>query len=177
MAHESTPLPLGYHGPQPKRARYVPTAEDRRWRNRRILLRLGIFVALFAPIALYFGPNLIMFGTLTRVTPVDFASLVQPLSISIVRAMKEYQRDTHQLPVQLTDLVPKYLPTAPNGTQSIFEGYFMQQDDKDQYGQDITYDFTPGSEGWMVDGAFLGGRIPLPPVAIGPATRPSLPSN
>jgi len=177
MADESPPppRPLNYRGIQPKRVKYVPTAEDRRWRNRRILLRIAIFLVLFLPISLYFGPNLIMFGTLTRVSPADFAPLVQSLSISIVRAMKEYQRDAGQLPFQMTDLVPKYLPNAPAGGQYIFNGWFTQSDDSRQYGQNISYDFTPGSEGWEVNGMFLSGPIPLPPVTIGPATQPSPP--
>ncbi len=104
MAEESTPQPLNYRGLQPKRVNYVPTSEERRWRNRRILLRPGIFVVIFAPIALYFGPNLIMFGKLTRVSPADFVTLIQPESISVVRAMKEYPRATGQLPLQMTDL-------------------------------------------------------------------------
>jgi hypothetical protein len=175
MAEESTPQPLNYRGFQPKRVKYTPTAQEIIWRNRRILLRLGIFVVVFAPVALYFGPNLIMFGTLRRVSPADFATLVQPLSVSIVWAMKEYQRDTGQLPPQMTDLVPKYLQTAHTPSQSIIDGRFTQSDDMRQYGQVITYDFTPGSEGWKVDGTFLSGPIPLPPVTIGPAAQPWAP--
>ena len=153
MSDEATPpLPLDYHGPRPKRAKYVPTVEDRRWRNRRILLRLGIFVALFPPIALYFVPNLIMFGTLRRMTPEDFAPLVQPQSIAIVRAMKEYQRDTGQLPFENTDLVPKYLPPVPTSERYIIHGYFVNGTISTNTGRiSLTISHRGSRAGWWTD--------------------------
>jgi hypothetical protein len=172
MADGSKPQPLDYRGPTPKRVKVPEDPESRRWRYRRMLFRIGLFV-LLAPVALYFGPNLIMFGKLTRRSPADFVPVVQRECAPTVRAMKEYRRDTGHLPQDIQDLVPKYLASVPWGQEIDQSGGFLQITRQESHY--ITYDFTPGREAWTVHGYFANGAIPLPPVVIGQATQPVLP--
>jgi len=144
--------------------------EARRWRYRRYLLRLGL-VALGMPIAFYFGPNWILFGKLTRLSVEDFVPIVQQEGVPIVRAMKEYERDTGRLPATLEDLQPRYLPAGFGNHRCISNGYF-HLGTRDH---EVEYEFKPGVEGWWVIGPFVSGAIPVPPVTIGPATRPISP--
>jgi len=165
MAGDPKPQPLDYRSPAPEKLKYLEDAEARAWRYRRVLFRVGLFV-LFAPFTLYFGPNLIKFGKLTYLSPADFVPYVQNSGVPIVRAIKEYQRDTGHFPNQIHDLQPKYLGSIPGYGADIENGQFVQWG---QFEHMITYDFTPGIEGWTVSGPFAKGPIPLPPVTIGPA--------
>jgi len=95
----------------------------------------------------------------------------------VVRAMKEFQRDNGRLPNDMDELVPAYLPDQSHkavGLHGVNQGEFRH------YGRDhhtIWYDFTPGSEGWKIRGPYVNGQIPLPPVKVGPSTRPTTQSN
>jgi hypothetical protein len=168
MADEKTPQPLDYRRPPPKAFKAVEDPEATRWRYRRILFRISLFV-LLSPFTFYFVPNLIKFGKLTHLTPADFIPTVQQFGVPAVRAIKEYQRDTGKFPDEIQDLVPKYLPSGLSRGGDIENGQFIMWG---EFEHAITYDFTPGIEGWTVTGAFTKGRIPLPPVTIGPATQP-----
>jgi hypothetical protein len=168
MIDGSKPRSLDYRTPPRKQIKIPETPEERLWRHRRVLFRVSVIIIL-APVIIHFAANLIMFGMLTSLSPADFASKVQPLSIATVRAMKEYQRDTGHLPNQMDDLIPKYLESYASGWQIVANGEFMQIGGMNQM---INYDFTPGSEGWNVSGPFANGPIPLPLVKIGPSTRP-----
>jgi hypothetical protein len=170
MANEPKPQPLNYRGRDPNRIKIPEDPESRRWRYRRILFRIALFVAL-APVTFYFGPNMFMFGKLTRLSPADFTQHVQRFGVPTVRAIKEYQRDTGHFPNQIHDLQPKYLGSVPPWGADIENGQFILWGNLEHM---ITYDFTPGAEGWKVNGPFANGPIPLPPVTIGPATQPLL---
>ena len=98
----------------------------------------------------------------------DFVETVEKSCVPTVRAMKEYQHDTGQLPDSMDDLVPKYLASRPNG-QDISKGHFMQIVSRGAV-HFITYDFNPGSEAWEISGPWFSGVIPVPPVTIAPAT-------
>jgi hypothetical protein len=151
----------------------VNASEERLWIYRRILFRVGLYV-LISPFALYFGPNLMMFGKLTRLSAADFVPYVERECVPTVRAIKEYQQDNCHLPDNVSDLVPKYLPVTPSATQSIENGQFRDWDNQ-QLNHEIHYNFIHGSEEWEVTGYFVNGPIPVPPVTIGPATLPAPP--
>jgi hypothetical protein len=170
MADESQPQPLDYRAPSPAQIKLLEDAESRRWRYRRTLFRIGLFV-LLAPVTFYFGPNVFKFGKLTRLAPADFVTSVERFGVPSVRAIKEYQRDTGHFPNQMQDLVPKYLPSIPGFGGDIENGQFVMWGNLEHM---ITYHFTAGAEGWTVSGAFANGTIPLSPVTIGPATQPTL---
>lgn len=148
----------------------------RRWRRRRMVYYAGLG-AFFAAVALYVGPNLMLFGKPTWITPADFVPVVEEQCVPIVRAMKEYQRDHGRLPERGEDLFPDYhTPDDPSRQvvkASVWKGQFNYWS---AYNHTITYDFDPPSEGWSVSGAYTQGRIPVPPVKIhgtrSPATRP-----
>jgi hypothetical protein len=162
MSHDPRAAPLEYYRQKPATA--PPTPESIRWRWYRIWYRLGLAV-LFASVAFYFGPNEIMFGKLTRMIAADYVPIVQRDCIATVRAIKQYQQDTGNLPTSLNDLTPRYLPAGPVG-DSIVNGQYQHVDWR--WHETITYDFTPGSEEWYVSGRFATGRIPLPAVKLGP---------
>jgi hypothetical protein len=125
--------------------------------------------SLFAVIAFQFGPNLINFGKLTRLSVWDFVPIVQQQCVPIVKAAKEYQRDHGHLPNSRDDLIPAYLPNAnfPGSIDQTQLWYFTM------WNHAITYSFATGNEGWSVSGPFVRGAIPLPPVTIGPARPPA----
>ena len=61
MVDESKLQQLDYRRPPVERRKEPLDPESRRWRHRRILFRIGLFVAL-SPFTFYFGPNLFLFG-------------------------------------------------------------------------------------------------------------------
>jgi hypothetical protein len=145
----------------------IDKREATTWRVRRGAYYAALW-ALGIAIAFYFGPNVILFGKLTRLAPADFIEHVQKYCLPAAVAVKEFQRDHGRLPADLRETVPQYLPEV--------NGLVMMDRDElwclAQFNQVITYSFIPGSEGWSVRGPFTRGRIPLPIVEI-PATRPS----
>ncbi|HEX4124971.1 MAG TPA: hypothetical protein VHY37_09625 [Tepidisphaeraceae bacterium] len=158
--------PLDYRRPPGGRPKYVEDAEARKWRRRRVLLRLT-----FVPIGLIItvlGCDALMFGHVGGLTSADFIPYAQRC-IPVVRAMKEYQRDTGHLPQTRDDLEPTYIPKDAWIPGSIDQGHFSSIG---EYNHAINYDFTPASEHWEVSGPLVSGRIPLPPVTIGPTTAP-----
>jgi len=165
MSPDPAPAPLDYY--RPKLVKQPQTPESIRWRWYRVWYRVGL-AGLFASIAFYFGPNEIMFDKLTRLTPADLVPIIQRDCVPEVRAMKQYQRDTGNLPDSIDDLTPKYLPAGPN-RGGIANGQYKYIDW--QWYETINYDFTPGSEGWYASGHFVSGRIPLPPVKLGPVAK------
>jgi hypothetical protein len=175
MAEEPPLKSFNYYHKLPKRATFLETPQERRYRHRRIWFRIGLFV-LLAPINFYFGLTYFTFHRLTRPTSADFVGEAQQC-IPVVIAAKQYQRDTANLPQTIYDLQPKYLAALPqkwcyfkNGEFFELVGYYSDL-------QAIAYDFTPGNEHWEVAGPFAPGRIPLPPVAIAPVLPPSTQPN
>lgn len=83
--------------------------------------------------------------------------------------MKAYDRNNGHLPNSVDDLIPKYLSSRPSDQTIIAAGrfFFMTADE-----HQITYDFTPGAEGWSIRGPSARGPIPFPAVSLGPSTRP-----
>jgi len=152
----------------------MPTDEMKltRWRRRRGAY-YGALVVLFAVVAFYVGPNYILFGKPTWITPADFVPTVQQRCVPMVRAMKEFRRDHGRLPARGDELVPDYYPARKSAVQgvesAVDDGQFRYWS---MFNHTIRYDFNPASEGWLVSGPYTSGRIPAPPVAIGPATRP-----
>jgi len=172
MPDDPPPLPLDYRSPPPPLRKPPNDPESERWRNYRILFRIAIFL-LIAPPTIYFGSNMFMFGKLTGLSAADFIPDVQNKAVPVVLAIKKYQRDTGQLPNQINDLQPKYLPYGyriGGDIQTWGTPHFTLYNTMDN--QEIVYDFTPGAEGWSVKGHFVNGPIPLPPVVLPPSTQP-----
>jgi hypothetical protein len=170
MPDDPLPQPLDSRSPPQRKPPNDPESE--RWRNYRILFRIAI-ILLIAPPTIYFGSNMIMFGKLTGLSAADFIPDVQNKAVPVVLAIKKYQRDTGQLPNQITDLPPKYLPSTSNiegDIQAWGTPHFTLYNTIDN--QRIVYDFTPGAEGWSTQGYFVNGPIPLPPVTLAPSTQP-----
>ena len=153
----------------------MPREEWLRWRSRRRAYYAAL-AGYFAAVAFYFGPNLYLFGKLTWLAPSDFTPVVRERCVPVVLAMKQYRRDHGSLPTRDSELVPEYLPEIHGAASLERRGGFEYWS---QFNHSITYDFTPGGEGWFVSGAFVRGRIPVPPVELPPApvhptaTRPA----
>jgi hypothetical protein len=159
-------------------------ADDRylkRWRRRRAAY-YGVLAVVFAAVAFFVGPNLLLFGKPTGLTPADFVPTVEERCVPIVRAMKEFQRDHGRLPDRGAELMPHYHPQEDPSVQYVSASVHRGRFDRwAAYNHNITYDFNPVTEGWYVSGAFAHGRIPLPPVKIdprpgaasGPSTEPA----
>jgi len=167
MGEESKPPPLPYFRATPKAKKLPYDAEFLRWRTIRFLYRIGLY-ALIGPVAIYFFMNIVMFGKLTRLTPADFVPEAQIQCLPMVRAIKQYQKDTGQWPDGLQRLVPKYIASVPWG-QDIEGTQFTQWIvERSKFNHVIIYEFTPAAEGWSVKGYFADGPIPLPKVTLGP---------
>jgi hypothetical protein len=153
----------------------MPHAEWLSWCRRRRAYYAAL-ATYFAAAAFYFGPNLYLFGKLTWLEPSDFVPVVQERCVPVVLAMKQYERDRGRLPTRDEDLEPDYLPEIRGGVFLDRHGGFECWG---KFNHFITYNFTPGGEGWHVTGAFTSGPIPLPPVDLPPApphptaTRPA----
>jgi hypothetical protein len=145
-----------------------------RWFYQQLAYYLALtalFLAIVFPLS-----NYLLFNKVSRPTAVDFVSEVENYCVPVVRAMEEFQRDNGRLPNGMDELVPKYLPDQSHQPVQpvVDQGEFRH------YGRDhhtIWYDFTPGSEGWKIRGPYVNGQIPLPPVKVGPSTRPTTQPN
>ena len=62
--------------------------------------------------------------------------------------------------------MPDYLPRV-DPMANVRDGRFEYWT---RFNHRITYSFGPGDEGWGVEGVYTSGRIPLPPVTVGPST-------
>jgi hypothetical protein len=164
MAEQLHGQTLDYFRRPAKGARMPYDAEFLRWRSIRSLYRVGLWIVIGVPV-IAIVPNIMLFGQLTMLAPADFVHNAQTQSVPMVRAIKLYQRDTGQLPDDLSKLVPKYIASVP-WSQEMTGGQFMQFDLR--YNHRIIYDFTPANEGWSVIGPFAKGPIPLPPVKLNP---------
>jgi hypothetical protein len=143
----------------------MPREEWVRWRRRRRAYYSAL-AAYFAAVAFYFGPNLVLFGKPTWLEPSDFAPVVRERCVPVVLAMKQYRCNHGRLPTRNEDLVPEYLPEIHGLVMLDRPGAFEYWAD---FNHVISYDFTPGHEGWRVRGEFASGPIPLPPVDLTPA--------
>ena len=144
---------------------------ERQWKQRRSAYYLALGV-LFCAVAFYFGPNRMMFGKWTWITPADFTERAQRDGVPLIRAIKRYERDTGHRPTEIEQLVPKYLPDKIPGV--VILGMDTDFSILTMYNHRITYDFDPKREGFYVNGVYTRGRIPLPPVQIEspPTTHP-----
>jgi hypothetical protein len=151
--------------------RYQPTREDHLWRLRR-LAYYGAQLLLFLAIIYGVGPNLFLFHSLFRPSPASYARLTPPY-VSIVAAIKAYQRDTGSLPSGTYELPKRYLPADCDRITGEILGH---PDVTFQVGNTVlAYDFTPATEGWIIYAPRYQGRIPAPLVqaAPSPTTRVS----
>jgi hypothetical protein len=143
-------------------------ADLRRWWWRRFVYRLALFL-FFAVIALYLGPNLLEFGRLTQPNLSDFVPIVQGKGVPLVKAVKLYKLDHGRFPKDESELIPEYLPSRVESFR-VVEGImvigFVGHNER------VQYYFDPGAEGWYLDGPWLSGQLPLPPVTIDPSMRP-----
>ena len=144
---------------------------ERQWKQRRIAYYV-VLAVLFCAVAFYLGPNRMLFGKWTWITPADFVKRAQRDGVPLVRAMKLYERDTGHLPNEIEQLIPNYLPEKIPGVVNL--GTDAEFSILTMYNHRITYDFNPKREGFYVNGVYTRGRIPLPPVQIdsAPTTHP-----
>ncbi|HSV13145.1 MAG TPA: hypothetical protein VLI90_02725, partial [Tepidisphaeraceae bacterium] len=96
--------------------------------------------------------------------------------VPAVRAVKIYQRNHGQMPASVDALGPPFSSHHTDGP-----GIHMIDALRPytyvafgSYQHTISYDFTPGEEGWTVYGPYANGPVPVPPVVLEPvpATRP-----
>ena len=73
------------------------------WRLRRRFYHAGL-LALFCVIALYLGPNRLLFHKWTWVTPADYIPVVRSRCEPVVRAMKAYRAAHGKLPDSSQDI-------------------------------------------------------------------------
>jgi len=181
---DEKPKTLGYATPESK----LPTDFDDlvtglfvgRLRSKWFYYQLGYYLALgllFWVIAFELGVNYFRFGKLARQTPADYVADVRQYCLPVVRAMKEFQRDHGRLPNDMDELIPGYLPDQSDKAVQLFGARQGQFERPVAIHHRIQYDFTPGNEGWIVVGPDTNGRIPLPPVTIAPASRPTTQKN
>jgi hypothetical protein len=113
-------------------------------------------------------------GRWTRPTIADLVPIVEKYCIPTVRAVKQYQRDNGEMPRQLDDLSPKYLPSdyfhnqflrSPVWTMLLGDGIIFNYDH--HVHDNIYYNLKPGEEGWQVSG-YTNGPIPMPIVTTDP---------
>jgi hypothetical protein len=138
------------------------------WWLRRVFYYL-VVVAAFIIMAFSVIPNEMNFGMLHKPIPADFVPLVETECAPIVKAMKEFQRDHGRMPTDERELAPDYLPDVKfpgSARQGTFEYYT-------KWNHMISYNFTPGGEGWSIIGPFANGTIPAPLVTISPSTSPA----
>ena len=144
------------------------TASTNVWRWRRWLYHAGL-VGLFVAVAFYFGPNRILFGRWTWITPADFVPIVRDRCEPVVRLMKEYRLKHGRLPTSNQEIGRKdsWGPGEYAGSVSP-RGYEYWG----RYNHFITYDFTLGHERWLLRGRFARGPIPYPAVQLSATTQP-----
>jgi hypothetical protein len=144
--------------------------EQRKWWYRRVYYR-GALSVYFAAMAFYFGPNWIEFGKLTRPSMADFVPAVEQWGVPLVKAVKQYKLQHGRIPKDDTELVPAYLDSDSDQTSGFrtFQGEVIGYVG---YDETVRYDFSPGTEGWFIEGPYVTGKLPLPPVTIDPFSRP-----
>ena len=136
-----------------------------------------VLAGIFWAIAFQFGANYFFLGKLRSATPADYVAEVEQHCVPVVRAMKEFQRDYGRLPNDTSELIPDYLPDQSHKDVQLGGVSSGQFNHYALWHERIWYDFTPGNEHWEVSGSFVRGRIPLPPVKLGPSTRSTTQKN
>jgi hypothetical protein len=164
MPEQPQPPPLDYFGPTPRKAALVYDAECRRWQAIRRLYRVGLSV-LIGAIAIPVFTNLIKFGKPTPLSAADFLPIIQTECVPVVRAIKQYQQDTGNLPDDINKLVPQYLASIPKMADMRYTT-FIDWVSPHSLTHCVIYDFDPATEGWTVKGPFVNGPIPLPKVTL-----------
>jgi hypothetical protein len=148
--------------------RLTPPAdpEMRSWWFGRVGYRVVLSLICLA-IAFYFGPNLIQFGRLTKPKMADYIPIVERTGVPFVKAIKLFKLDHGRYPKNETELIPNYLRETSAGFTTL-DGEVVGFIGYDEW---VHYNFTPGAEGWDLSGPYFNGRMPLPPVTIGPTDR------
>ena len=151
----------------------------RRWRIARAAYIATLFM-VFAVGAFYVGPNYLLFGKATWITPADYEDRARVDVMPIVRAIKEYAADHGELPSLnrrlSAQLVPNYLPPPPSEWSdypALLEPDGTLRYDGLGWHEVIVYDLKPASEGWHLHGPFTSGPLSLPLVTIDAASRPT----
>lgn len=146
-----------------------------RWSLLRNVYYLAL-LAIIVPPMIHFLPNYLNYGKFSPLEPADFIPYVQRNCVQTVLVIKQYVRDTGQYPdIQLKNLVPKYLPSVPFGQEvgedDRIDSMRFDAPDYTWGAYTISYDFPAGNaeympQGWHVEGIYLKGPIPLPPVTL-----------
>lgn len=144
------------------------TAEERKWWRRRLLYYTALCLVPL-PVVFYFGPNVILFGKLTWITPADFAPIAASRCAPFVIAIKQYERDHGTLPDPAHWSPPGFDEQDRRwGDLDTREYHYWARDH-----HFIVYNLTGPDQHWSVTGPFTSGRIPLPSITLPPSTRPT----
>lgn len=143
------------------------TPEERAWRRRRLLYYAALCLAAL-PVIFYFGPNVILFGKLTWISPADFAPIVTTQYAPIVTAIKQYERDHGTLPDRAHWSPPGFQDHRYWG--DVYSGEYRHLS---KYNHFVIYNLTGPDQHWSVRGPYTFGRIPLPGITLPPSTRPT----
>src|SRR6185369_18057143 len=112
-------------------------ALDSRRRGLRILLNVTL-VAWFGAMAFWFGPNFILFHKLSRLSPADFAPVVEKYCVPAVRAIKVYQQKNGRMPKDVDELGPPFSNHSGPGMHII--DAFRPYDYWTIYNHTVSYD-------------------------------------
>jgi hypothetical protein len=143
------------------------TPDERAWRWRRLLYYAALWF-VGSSVALYFGPNVILFGKLTWIAPADFARVARSECAPIVLAIKQYERDYGALPDPAHWSPPGFNEHQYWGILDA-RGYHHWA----AYNHEIVYNLTGTDQHWAVVGPYASGRIPLPGVTLPSTTQPT----
>ena len=168
-------------------------ADEKFWRRMRLIYDRSRWI-IGGIFAVYFLPNLMLFGQWTRISPADYVSVVQSDFVPIIKAIKEYQRDHGKVPEKLGDLVPNYVTKLPPDWQAvditpqyvIFFDVLLREECVEylfsppangkldvRQGLNTPYQIPAPTEGWYMMSNYGSGQIPLPAVTIAASTRPT----
>lgn len=153
---------LDYESPKP---RYLPTPEDGAWRLRR-LGYYGSQLLLFFVIVCRLGPNLILFHSPFSPGPAGYVRYTKDY-IPIIAAIKAYNRDWGQLPLDSNDLPPAYQPPNFQGDVGEILGTTSITFPVGAHGV-LEYEFSPVQEGWYIHSPRYDGPLPAPIVVAAP---------
>ena len=145
--------------------------EENVWRWARRFYIAGLFL-LGMSIAFYFGPNLVMFGKLTRLSVNDFVPIATTRFVPVIREIKEYEQEHGGVPL---DVQSAHLVFVHNKNVTCwFDVPYQEVIFTAPYRSEVVYYLDQSDEHFEVRSDFMKGRLPIPTVIV-PAstTRPA----
>jgi hypothetical protein len=145
-------------------------SSDWRYRGNRFVLNVCL-AGWFYVVGFWLGPNRLTFGKFEGFTKADIAEVAKQNCVRTVREIKIFKRDHGFAVLQgnepgLFDLLQRRNGDYGRNEINRDGNYEFWAPNPPDYKHTITYDFTPGHEGWSVSGPYVNGPIDLPPVTI-----------